>query len=158
MGMWKDIFIKEHLIPALENNIEDAEIYKISLYGISNEDMIQEMLYAQWLEKVVKTKTGKVGKIVNKGIGIFGKSAIHALESKFGAEGAIENVADTLIGDVISKNAHNIIIFDDLERCRVDIIQLMGFLNNLSENNGFKLILVANEKRYVALIIRRKKR
>lgn len=145
-GCGKTFFIKEHLIPALENNIEDAEIYKISLYGISNEDMIQEMLYAQWLEKVVKTKTGKVGKIVNKGIGIFGKSAIHALESKFGAEGAIENVADTLIGDVISKNAHNIIIFDDLERCRVDIIQLMGFLNNLSENNGFKLILVANEK------------
>lgn len=145
-GCGKTFFIKEHLIPALEKNIEDAEIYKISLYGISNVDMIQEMLYAQWLEKVVETKTGIVGKIVNKGIGIFGKSAIHALERKLGVEGATENVAGTLIGDAINKNAHNIIIFDDLERCRVDIVQLMGFLNNFSENNGFKLILVANEK------------
>ncbi len=46
----------------------------------------------------------------------------------------------------ISKNSRNIIIFDDIERCRIDIIQLMVFLNNLSENNGFKLILIANEK------------
>lgn len=144
-GCGKTFFIKEHLIPELEKK-EDAEIYEISLYGISNVDMIQEMLYAQWLEKVVRAKTGKAGKIVNKGISIFGKSAIHALESKFGAEGSVENIASTLIDSAISKNAHNIIIFDDFERCRVDIIRLMGFLNNLSENNGFKLILVANEK------------
>lgn len=144
-GCGKTFFVKEHLIPALQN-IGNAKIYKISLYGISNVDMIQEMLYAQWLEEVVGEKTGEIGKVVNKGINIFGKSAIHALEGKFGAEGAVENVVRTLIDGVIKKNAYNIIIFDDLERCRVDIIQLMGFLNNLSENNGFKLILVANEK------------
>lgn len=143
-GCGKTFFIKEHLIPALQN-IGHSEIYKISLYGISTVDMIQEMLYAQWLEKFVKKRAGKIGRVVNNGIGIFGKSAIHALESKIGVRGIAKDLAKPLIG-AIDKNTHNIIIFDDLERCRVDIIQLMGFLNNLSENNGFKLILVANEK------------
>lgn len=29
--------------------------------------------------------------------------------------------------------------------CQIDIIELMGFLNNLCENNGYRVILIANE-------------
>lgn len=147
-GCGKTFFVKEHLLPALNKRIKAAQIYEISLYGISNIEKIQEMIYAQWLEKHIDKLTGKigtVGRVLNKGVAIFGKPVVSFLENKLEVEDAIEKMVAAMADDGKQGN-HNIIIFDDVERCRVDIIELMGFLNNLSENNGFKLILVANEK------------
>ena len=39
-----------------------------------------------------------------------------------------------------------IFIFDDLERCGLSIIQTLGILNDLIENNGVKIIIIANQK------------
>lgn len=143
-GCGKTFFVKNYLIPSLEEN-EKAQIFKISLYGISSIDIIQEMIYAQWIELnmcKISSKLWPIGQIV----GAFGKSAIRAIEDRLGAEGAVEKLTTSVLDNAINKNSYNIIIFDDIERCKIDIIQLMGFLNNLSENYGFKLILVANEK------------
>ena len=153
-GVWgcgKTFFVKEHLIPTLKKN-KNSNIFQVSLYGISDVEMIQEQIYAQWLEACAEEmaeKLGLIGQLANKSFSILsflGKPAIRAAESKMGAEGASKEVLNSIAEKFISKNSRNIIIFDDIERCRIDIIQLMGFLNNLSENNGFKLILIANEK------------
>lgn len=39
-----------------------------------------------------------------------------------------------------------VLIFDDLERCSIDIDELFGFINNLVEHKKVKTIIVANEK------------
>ena len=44
------------------------------------------------------------------------------------------------------KNADkSILIFDDLERCQIDIGNLLGYINYFVEHQGLKVILVANE-------------
>ena len=39
-----------------------------------------------------------------------------------------------------------LIIFEDIERSGIDIIELMGYVNNLCEQDGVKVLLVASEK------------
>lgn len=53
-------------------------------------------------------------------------------------------IQDVLEQFVQLKN--NIIIFDDLERCNIDINLCLGYINNLVEHNNVKVIIVANEK------------
>lgn len=55
-GVWgcgKTFFVKEHLIPTLKKN-KNSNIFQVSLYGISDVEMIQEQIYAQWLEACAK--------------------------------------------------------------------------------------------------------
>jgi len=39
----------------------------------------------------------------------------------------------------------SILIFDDLERCNVDISSLLGYINHFVENQNMKVVLIANE-------------
>lgn len=146
-GCGKTFFVKENLIPEIDT--EKYQIFQISLYGVSSIEKIQDMIYGEWIEKAVGDKTEKLGPIggaLTKGIGIFGKGAVQFIESKIGTEGSASEAAKEFLEQNIGKNKKPILIFDDIERCQLDIIELMGFLNNLSENNGYKLILVAYEQ------------
>lgn len=146
-GCGKTFFVKEELIPQIDT--EKYQIYQISLYGVSNVEKIQDMIYGEWIEKVVSDtaeKLGPIGSALTKGIGIFGKGAVQFIESKIGTEGSVSEAGKEIFELNVGKNKKPILIFDDIERCQIDIIELMGFLNNLSENNGYKLILVANEQ------------
>ena len=39
----------------------------------------------------------------------------------------------------------SIMIFDDLERCNMDVITVLGYINSISEHSDTKVIIVANE-------------
>jgi len=39
-----------------------------------------------------------------------------------------------------------ILIFDDLERCSINIINLLGYINFFVEHQSYKVILIANEE------------
>ncbi|MFR1172943.1 MAG: P-loop NTPase fold protein [Thomasclavelia ramosa] len=143
-GCGKTFFIKEKLIP----DLEEYQILQISLYGISSTERIQEIIYSKWIEKIIGNNTDKIGvfgNMVAKGIEIFGKSATQFVEKRLGVENTLEDIKKYFADSNLS-NKQTILIFDDIERCRIEIIELMGFLNNLSENNNYKLILIANEK------------
>lgn len=145
-GCGKTFFVNKVLRSELE---KDYQVFQISLYGISNVDKIQDIIYSKWLESMLEEKTGKLGHLGNlltKGIDIFGKSAISFIESKLGTEGSATEAGKEALDKIIGKNKKLILIFDDIERCQINIIELMGFLNNLCENNEYKLILIANEK------------
>ncbi len=145
-GCGKTFFIKEKLIPKIDK--ETYQTFLISLYGVDSVEKIQDIIYTKWIEKVLADRMKNhesLGDILAKGVAIFGKSAIKLLESKIGTEGSAIDSAKVILNQSIGTNKKPILIFDDLERCQIDIIELMGFLNNLSENNGYKLILVANE-------------
>lgn len=47
-------------------------------------------------------------------------------------------------GNVVKKEL--ILIFDDFERSKIDKVELLGTINDYSENNGIKTILVADEE------------
>ena len=42
-----------------------------------------------------------------------------------------------------------LVILEDLERSSIDIIKVLGFVNNLVEQDGVKVLLVSNEKEII---------
>lgn len=147
-GCGKTFFVNEKLIPALQEK-SDIQVYKISLYGVSDTDTIQNMIYANWIEKALSDRTeklGAAGKIMARSVGLFGKNALKAIEEKVGVGNSASEITDSILDSTMGKKKQMVLIFDDIERCRIEIVELMGFLNNLSENSGYRLILVANEK------------
>lgn len=42
-----------------------------------------------------------------------------------------------------------LIVLEDLERSGIDIIEIMGYVNNLVEQDGVKVLLVANENEII---------
>lgn len=40
-----------------------------------------------------------------------------------------------------------VLIFDDFERCGINVVDLLGFINEYCENMKLKVILVANEEK-----------
>ena len=47
----------------------------------------------------------------------------------------------------IAKIKKCVVVFDDIERCKIDIYELFGYINELVEHNEVKTILVANEEK-----------
>ena len=128
---------------------EKKQKYKaiiISLYGLSKVEDIQSAIFAACIEKFAdKTKNDKAS-FVFKNTAILGATVIKAVGSFFSVGDEVGSVASQF-GDVMLslQKEQLVLIFDDVERCQIDIIELMGFLNNLCENNGYRVILIANE-------------
>lgn len=145
-GCGKSYFAEKELIPEIKKN--GYQVFRISLYGISNVESIQDIIMSEILYSIIEghvQKFGPFGGAIAKGIKIFGKSALSVIETKIGSEGSLQETATELLNNNASDKDHTVFIFDDIERCQIDIIELMGFLNNLSENQGYRLVLIANE-------------
>ena len=164
-GCGKSFFVKNTLITEIEktnveskmkevNSSNDSQDGKtkccsalmISLYGISDIESIHTAIYSAYLEKMTDSISNKaLGKLFNHA-SLLGVTALKGISSHFG----VGDEADSLlskIGDGVlcAKKEDIVLIFDDIERCQIDIIELMGFLNNLCENIGYRVILIANE-------------
>ena len=75
-----------------------------------------------------------------------GATAIKAIGSFFSVGDEVGSVASQFGDMMLSLQKEQLVlIFDDVERCQIDVIELMGFLNNLCENKGYRVILIANE-------------
>ena len=42
-----------------------------------------------------------------------------------------------------------LIVLEDIERTQIDIIELLGYINNMCENDGVKVLLVTNESELI---------
>ena len=147
-GCGKSYFVRNVLIPEIESENE-CQVYLVSLYGVDQISAIQDTIYGLWLQKTMSEKLpdlGKAGTILSKGVSILGKGLVKVIENKIGTDGATEGALRQIAEAGVEKTGTPIIIFDDLERCQIDIITLMGFINNLVENNDFRVLIVANEK------------
>lgn len=151
-GSGKTYFIENILKSAVEeidcpkqkNYKKDKSKYSqiyVSLYGVSSIDEIKErMFYA------VNTKY--------KGLEI-AASKLMALSSLIPIIGnSIKDVSPNYkekesIRSLIADYDDKIIFFDDLERIdknRIDIQSVLGYLNYLSEHNHYKIVVVSNDK------------
>lgn len=139
-GVGKTFFVKEKLLMKMKEALPQKRIYYISLYGISSSEQIMDEIYSSMVEEIIDEKLGeKNGRVVERSI---------AFTSKLFAAGMKHFNIDTKdlpqLSD-IKKLKDAIIIFDDLERCELEINQTLGIINNLVEHNEIKVILVANQ-------------
>lgn len=139
-GSGKTFFVKEKLLESLKNNLPDKKIYYISLYGVSSAEQILDEIYSSMFGKIMEERLGEVnGKVAEKGILVTSK--LFAAGMKYFN---IEKQDLPKLSDVKELKS-TVVIFDDLERCEIEINQTLGVINNLVEHNDIKIILVANQ-------------
>lgn len=142
-GTGKSHYIQNELIPFMTKN-GNHQCIVVSLYGLSTLSEISKVIYlearAKFLNK--KSEANLVGKMVAKTI--------------------LKGVATSFFNIDLSKDENEmiqlyesidltgkLIIFEDLERSKIDIFDILGFVSNLVEQDEVKILLVANEDQIV---------
>lgn len=143
-GSGKTFFVQEILTPKLKSALSEKEdkrsIYYISLYGIENMSQIIDTIYYEMLHAFIEAKTnGVVADGIQKCSSIVSKVITAAAKTQNLNPSDLPKIQD------FRKLDNSIIIFDDLERCSIDVNRIFGFLNDLVEHNNIKVIIVANQ-------------
>lgn len=159
-GMGKSYYIQNSLIPYLEQT-SNKRCVVVSLYGLNDTKEISKAIYFETRIKDVGTSDEKnpVRKIFDKIImksacikkekvqagKIVGKTIIKGALSVAGIDLSLDDKdLEKLYSSIDLTNY--LIILEDLERSSISIKQVLGFVNNLVEQDGAKVLLVANEK------------
>lgn len=147
-GTGKTYFWSNFLVPKIKKEICDQgekKVIYISLNGIEQINEIKEKIFVEnMFEKSKFSKNLQENKLIKKsvdvlkfGIGI-AKDLTPYLKDIKGANINLDNWID-------EKNL--IICFDDLERCKLDVDVIFGFINDFVEHKGSKVIIIANEEK-----------
>lgn len=143
-GCGKTYFVREALIPAIAKYEEvkpeekKRRIIYTSLYGVNSVDEISKQIIVNtYLEKL-----GKAKGLIQTSSKIFG--AALSLLPAFGIDIDVKDLSGKLSELLQVKNS--ILVFDDLERCDCPLNEVLGYINTFVEQEGIKVILIANEK------------
>lgn len=150
-GVWgsgKTYLYENYLVDAIDS-IEIGKKEKkynvyISLYGISNVDLLAKQLITNYLIYV----KGNGNNFAKKGFkplaGIIGVAS-SAFSFSIGPILAdLSKVFEKIENNIDIKDM--VICFDDLERCTIPINEFFGFVNNLIEHCNCKVIILADER------------
>lgn len=143
-GSGKTYFWNNKLRSRLENIVVNGKKYKtiyMSLYGINSLEEISKKIFietnpliSKTLKKFVDNREGNlIPEYVKTGIdmaNLFGTTQFNSDKVDFSKLFDIDN---------------KILCFDDLERANVDVIDILGYINNFVEHDGIKTILICNE-------------
>lgn len=144
-GSGKSYYVKNTLKPFLED--KDNGKHKcviVSLYGLSDTSEISKAIYMELrtIKKSSSSEAASTAKTVGK---IIGKTVFNGLVSKIGFDiGSIEDKDFQEIYESVDLT-DKLIVLEDIERTQIDIIELLGYINNMCENDGVKVLLVTNE-------------
>ena len=139
-GCGKTYLIENSLQSSLE---EKAEILRISLFGISSIDGIHTAVKQMWMNTYYKEKgVSGITKIVKKV-----KNFVSGLDVVPDFIKGIASSDWTSFVEIKSRIGEKsvILVFDDLERCRMDNVDVLGAINDYCENMKIHTIIVANQ-------------
>ena len=139
-GSGKTHFINEYK-KELDKN-KQKYIY-VSLYGVTSYDEIETKFLEAIYPRLYNKKTIFAGKIAKQLL----KATLKIDWDGNQQENAeIEVKIPDLKPEDLLNTKDYILIFDDLERCSINIINLLGYINFFVEHQSYKVILIANEK------------
>lgn len=141
-GCGKTYLIEHDLKDALNT---EAIVLRISLFGISAAEEIHFAVRNQWVDEYCKAKKiDKFSKHIKKVKNFLGKLPF--------LPELVQGISTTDISiffhfgnQIDSKKV--ILVFDDLERCKMDSSDVLGIINDYCENQKFHTIIVANQER-----------
>lgn len=115
----------------------------ISLYGITTFSEIEDQFFQQSHPILSSKGMAIAGKIFKGAL----KTTLKIdLNSDGKEDGSISSqIPDINFPDYLKNTDRHILIFDDLERCQMDIGSLLGYINYFVEHQDLKVIIIANE-------------
>ncbi len=146
-GCGKSHLVKD-CIKDLEEANQDFKFLYVSLYGINDISDIEAKFFEQ-LNPILSNKkvmfAGQIAKGVLKG----------ALKIDLDGDGKADatasvTVPDINLADYLTDTRNCILVFDDLERCELNLQVILGYMNYFIEKDGYKVIIVADEDKLIA--------
>ncbi|MCM0083740.1 KAP family NTPase [Geomonas sp. Red32] len=115
----------------------------VSLYGVTSFSEIESIFFQQ-LHPVLS----------HKGMALAGKVLKGALKATLKVDLDVDGdsvsinsqIPDIKIPDYLKNTEGCVLIFDDLERCPMDVHNVLGYINHFVEHQGFKSVIIANEE------------
>ena len=113
----------------------------MSLYGISNLEEISKKIFIETTQLMDKNLRKYMSQSGQTTIPEYAKTGLD-MANLFGVtqNGDKVNYADFFSTD------DKVLCFDDLERANVDVIDILGYINNFVEHDHIKTIIICNEK------------
>ncbi|HCU70804.1 MAG TPA: NTPase [Candidatus Moranbacteria bacterium] len=140
-GAGKTWFIKKY-IKKLET--QKQKVLYVSLYGMTSFSEIEDILFQQ-LHPVLSSKKMVLAGKVMKGL-LKTTLKIDLNQDSKEDVSVSSQVPDIDIPEYLKNTQNCIIVFDDLERCRLEIDNVMGYINHFIEHQGLRVMIVANEE------------
>ena len=128
-------------IESLNINGKKYTTIYMSLYGISNLEEISKKLFietTQLMDKNMKKYMATTGQAT---IPEYAKTGLD-MANLFG----VTQNGDKVDYSTFFATDDKILCFDDLERANVDVIDILGYINNFVEHDHIKTIIICNEK------------
>lgn len=147
-GSGKTFFITEKLSKVIKNKIKnDGKYIYVSLYGVENVEELSNKLYSEICSETLVKLSGVEKEKIDAGIKLIPKLLYFTKFIPFIKNyKSIKKIMAPIIKE-IAKIKKCVVVFDDIERCKIDIYELFGYINELVEHNEVKTILVANEEK-----------
>ena len=142
-GSRKTYYVENELAPFLQDDDAKNRCIIISLYGLESIADISKSIYMELrMKELGKNSEAKAtGKLIAKTIAK-GAAGIFGIDINM-SENDLQKLYSSV--DLSSK----LLVFEDLERSNIELIKLLGYVNNLVERDGVKILLVANENEII---------
>ena len=115
----------------------------VSLYGITTFAEIDDIFFRQ-LHPVLSSKGMAITGKVLKGL-LKTTLKIDLGDDSNGNASISSQIPDIDLPDYLKQTDDCILFFDDLERCKISIENILGYINYFVEHDGLKTIIIANE-------------
>lgn len=163
-GKGKSYFLQNELIPYLEANGNYQSVV-VSLYGVGSLAEISKSIYFEVkgfeIKNKLKRTKGKFEKITKR----FEKSKVPSElipAAKVAAGTVIRGITSFVDVDLSLGNLQELyssidlsgklLVFEDIERSQIDIIEFLGYVNSIVEQDGVKVLLISNEDELIQYV------
>lgn len=124
---------KTHLI---NNILKDDQKFYVSLFGLTTIQEVHSAVFVKMYPARSRLKT-----VLNW----FGNSSMKANDITLALGPLIGNIANALIKEKVDNSKP--IVFDDLERCSINLEDLFGAINKYIEHHECKVIVIAHDEK-----------
>ena len=143
-GSGKTYFWNNKIKPKIESMQLNGKRYTaiyMSLYGISNLEKNSKKIFIETTQLMDKNLKKYMDASGVKNIPEYAKTGLD-MANFFGVT---QNGDRINYGEFFSTD-DKVLCFDDLERANVDVIDILGYINNFVEHDHIKTIIICNEK------------
>lgn len=143
-GSGKTYFWNNKIKPKIENMQLNGKRYTaiyMSLYGISNLEEISKKIFIETTQLMDKNLKKFMDASGVKNIPEYAKTGLD-MANFFG----VTQNGDRIDYGQFFSTDDKVLCFDDLERANVDVIDILGYINNFVEHDHIKTIIICNEK------------
>ena len=128
-------------IDSLNLNGKSYTTIYMSLYGISNLEDISKKIFIETTQLMDKGLRKYMNATGQDSIPEYAKTGLD-MANLFG----VSQSGDKMDYGKFFSTGDKVLCFDDLERANVDVIDILGYINNFVEHDHIKTIIICNEK------------